>query len=754
MAELKRAIDKHKSETTSWLEAGVWVVLVLAPVVIALAWGPYFDDTVYVTFRHARSLAVGQGAAGDLAAGRAILSGSPLYLLTLSLLARLGVPLPQASPVIGALGWGVTAVAAYGAGRNMRRPVTAAIAAALITFSPMVVSTLGTDIPWVVALAWVAIASAMRARWLAQTAALVLLLGTRFELSTLALTTSLLAVEWIERKRFPVWSSLAVAATVLGLGLATVRQVVPLFPLPRLGLAQWRGELQQFLEESEFYWLFLPLIGLGLLAEKRKALWAGLLWGTVSVLGGGTAAGIPLATLGLFLAGLGVDWLVEWVEARSLVRLDRPALALGLALVAGLPLGIAQASSLLQRYQFRPVVLQELEGQAAGWLRAHAEPAAVVLSSERVGYLTDRSVLPWDGTGGGREDLAALLEILSQDPPEYCVSFRSLAWDRLTRTEWFQDAYEPLQQFESPYDSTSPFTVWGYRLRAFDEGEHRPLPMNVHLPEGADLVGYHYWPDRILPGDTISVTLFLRATQPVTVPFRIAVRLIPLSDAVDSPQSETAASCSVPARGRATGQIVAERCVLTTTADIAFGAYRLELSAVAPESERVLAIRQRESTASLDRIALGDVIVPWQGQADAAQPVRANLGDQVSLLGFEAPDDLSPATTCDVVLYWEALRPLEDDYIVFVHLLGPGGQLAASHDGPPVGGRYPTTAWRPGDVVRDVISLVLDPDAPAGMYRLQVGMYRWPTMERLPVWDDQGVEQADRVIVLQSVEVR
>jgi hypothetical protein len=33
-------------------------------------------------------------------------------------------------------------------------------------------------------------------------------------------------------------------------------------------------------------------------------------------------------------------------------------------------------------------------------------------------------------------------------------------------------------------------------------------------------------------------------------------------------------------------------------------------------------------------------------------------------------------------------------------------------------------------------------------------MYEWPGMERLPVWDKDGVEQPDRVVVLQSIELR
>nr|NIV35946.1 hypothetical protein [Anaerolineae bacterium] len=308
------------------------------------------------------------------------------------------------------------------------------------------------------------------------------------------------------------------------------------------------------------------------------------------------------------------------------------------------------------------------------------------------------------------------------------------------------------QEFESPYGGTSPLTVWGYRLRAFDLGEDRPVPLNVHLPGDVDLVGYRYWPDRIQPGDTVSVTLFLRATRPVTESFHAVVRMISPGDGVAWAQDTTVPRSVLADQGQ-TGEVIAERLVLTTTADIPIGAYRLELSAMAPDLESVLSIYRRSDKASLDRLALGYVAVPWQGKPEIAQPVGANLGNQISLLGFEAPDRLSPGAELDVVLYWEALQPPEEDYVVFVHVLGGDGHLVASHDGPPVAGRYPTTTWLPGDIVPDVIRVELDPNIPVGRYRLQAGMYRWPSLERLPVWDGQGVEQVDRVVVLQSVEV-
>jgi hypothetical protein len=130
------------------------------------------------------------------------------------------------------------------------------------------------------------------------------------------------------------------------------------------------------------------------------------------------------------------------------------------------------------------------------------------------------------------------------------------------------------------------------------------------------------------------------------------------------------------------------------------------------------------------------------------------VGDAIRLLGYEAVDAaLAPGSAFDVKLYWKAEGSPTEHYVVFVHLLNAEGNLIASHDGPPFDGRYPTQAWLPGDVVPDVHPLVLDADVPPGAYKLQVGMYHWPSLERLPVWDRHGEAQPERAIVLQWVTV-
>jgi hypothetical protein len=88
-------------------------------------------------------------------------------------------------------------------------------------------------------------------------------------------------------------------------------------------------------------------------------------------------------------------------------------------------------------------------------------------------------------------------------------------------------------------------------------------------------------------------------------------------------------------------------------------------------------------------------------------------------------------------LYWRADGAPGEDYRVFVHLLDRRGEIVAQHDGPPRWGRYPTTAWRKGDIVPDEHALAISAAA-EGPFSLAVGMYRADTLERLPVVGPTG----------------
>jgi 4-amino-4-deoxy-L-arabinose transferase-like glycosyltransferase len=106
-----------------------------------------------------------------------------------------------------------------------------------------------------------------------------------------------------------------------------------------------------------------------------------------------------------------------------------------------------------------------------------------------------------------------------------------------------------------------------------------------------------------------------------------------------------------------------------------------------------------------------------------SQPVSANFAGYVGLLGYDLPQTrLEPGDALPVTLYWQALRTIGADLVLFNHLIGPdgrqwGGQDRRAQD------VYSTMLWAPGEIVPDTYRVSLSSDAPPGAYYLLVGLY-------------------------------
>jgi hypothetical protein len=100
-----------------------------------------------------------------------------------------------------------------------------------------------------------------------------------------------------------------------------------------------------------------------------------------------------------------------------------------------------------------------------------------------------------------------------------------------------------------------------------------------------------------------------------------------------------------------------------------------------------------------------------------------------------------------VVLQWQSLKTITEDYTVFVHLLGPDGQVYGQVDYWPVGGTLGTSQWRPGQIIDDPYLVTLMPDAPPGEYEAEIGLYLLETLARLSVVNGEGVPIDDKVLV-------
>ncbi len=131
------------------------------------------------------------------------------------------------------------------------------------------------------------------------------------------------------------------------------------------------------------------------------------------------------------------------------------------------------------------------------------------------------------------------------------------------------------------------------------------------------------------------------------------------------------------------------------------------------------------------------------GTADRGQAV--NFADRILLTEYSLLTEMvSPGGQVRVSVEWQALQTLYEDYTVFVHLLGPDGQVHGQIDTWPGQGTQPTSGWQPGRVIRDTYEIVVPADAPRGEYSIEIGWYLLATLDRLPVLGADGLPVDDR----------
>ncbi len=150
-------------------------------------------------------------------------------------------------------------------------------------------------------------------------------------------------------------------------------------------------------------------------------------------------------------------------------------------------------------------------------------------------------------------------------------------------------------------------------------------------------------------------------------------------------------------------------------------------------------------------ISLGEVTVRARSRSFSLPKspqftLDAEVGEFGRLVGADLPADIPQAgQPLTVTLYWEASRPADRDYTVFVHLSDALGIVWAQSDAQPAQGRAPTSSWIDGQVIVDRHSLVLPELAPPGGYTLWAGMYAPETGYRLPLHQKGARLPDDRV---------
>ncbi|MEA3308745.1 MAG: protein kinase, partial [Chloroflexota bacterium] len=142
------------------------------------------------------------------------------------------------------------------------------------------------------------------------------------------------------------------------------------------------------------------------------------------------------------------------------------------------------------------------------------------------------------------------------------------------------------------------------------------------------------------------------------------------------------------------------------------------------------------------------------GGKEQRLPLQVNFNNQISLEEALVPQyTFKPGDSVPVTLYWRALQPLHENYVVFTHLTTSAtANPAAQHDSEPGNGTNPTTGWIPGEIIIDPHQVTIPQGTPSGSYQLRVGLY---TAEgRLKIIDSGHTQVAAGSVFIVNVEVR
>jgi hypothetical protein len=280
-----------------------------------------------------------------------------------------------------------------------------------------------------------------------------------------------------------------------------------------------------------------------------------------------------------------------------------------------------------------------------------------------------------------------------------------------------------------------------------------PLPdfLDIAKARAADfggvirLLAYDFESVRVAPGDALQATLYLSALAPMERDYNVLLRLVG-AEGEEIWRGEgwpwgAPTSNWPPREVRPDGH----RVVIPADADP--GLYQVRVSFYDPETLDLL------DAATLDGAPLPDAertlaLLQVTGGEEAVPPAPAfTFGDALALDAASLVEAPAAGEVLQLLLEWRSLARLQDDWTVFVHIMGPAGSQGesqgapvAQRDAPPLGGFAATSLLQPGQRLLDHVEVALPADLPAGEYSVRVGLYQGD--RRLPATTSTG-EQAD-----------
>jgi 4-amino-4-deoxy-L-arabinose transferase-like glycosyltransferase len=273
------------------------------------------------------------------------------------------------------------------------------------------------------------------------------------------------------------------------------------------------------------------------------------------------------------------------------------------------------------------------------------------------------------------------------------------------------------------------------------------IPLDVTFGDRIKLIGADVQASSAQPGGQSEITLYWQALKPIDKDYSTFVHLLDANDIIVAQRDMYPGQGLWPTSQMQPGEIIASRYALN-----------LPATAYAPDQLKWevgvydFATQQRLPVLSGDdNVRFGSLGLEGQS-GDVPNSMQVNLDNQIELIGYALDRRaVSPNESIFLTLYWRARSKMAVDYTVFTHVLQPPETLWAQQDKQL---QPPSSSWSIGQVVSDTYELQIKPDAPLGVYDIEVGVYDpQKNFERLRIVTDDG-RITENYVLLGKVRVK
>jgi hypothetical protein len=304
---------------------------------------------------------------------------------------------------------------------------------------------------------------------------------------------------------------------------------------------------------------------------------------------------------------------------------------------------------------------------------------------------------------------------------------------------WQNDVVDPTGILTSLLDAQAERVpeeniYWGIELRHYrlSPGVRFVAPQmagvpNVNFANKLSLLGMNLATPAVTSGESIALTLFWQAQQPLDDDYWVSLRLVDQFGRVVSTLNDRLAGYAYPTtrwQARTTVPGSFRLLVMPATAP---GEYQLQVIVFSLARAQSLDVLDQRGAPSGVSAIVGKVSVraperpPAIESLGLANVLRLPMGGDMELLATSLSDrTVRQGETISFAIAWRNSARLTQDYAARLRLVADG-KLLSDISAPLAGTDYPTSRWPAGSIVRTQYELTIPADAPPQV-QVQVGL--------------------------------